>query len=140
MPVREIVLLGDPILREKAPEVETFDEELHSLVQDMFITMAAAEGAGLAAPQVGIRKRVLVADVDTEGEEPVRVALVNPIIVEVSTEEDRSSEGCLSVPGVTEVVSRPDAVISIVRDNTFGIVSKKIQSTIPPLKTSVQKR
>ena len=111
MPVREIVLLGDPILREEAPEVETFDEELRSLVQDMFITMAAAEGAGLAAPQVGIRKRVLVADVVTEGEEPVRVALVNPIIVEVSTEEDRSSEGCLSIPGVTEVVSRPDAVV-----------------------------
>lgn len=111
MPVREIVLLGDPILREKVPEVETFDEELRSLVRDMFITMAAAEGAGLAAPQVGIRKRVLVADVSTEGEELGRVALVNPIIVKVSTEEDRSSEGCLSVPGVTEVVSRPDGVI-----------------------------
>lgn len=111
MPVREIVLLGDPILREKVPEVETFDEDLRSLVRDMFITMAAAEGAGLAAPQVGIRKRVLVADVGTKGEKLGRVALVNPIIVKVSAEEDRSSEGCLSVPGVTEVVSRPDGVI-----------------------------
>lgn len=141
MPVREIVLLGDPILREKVPEVETFDEDLRRLVQDMFITMAAAEGAGLAAPQVGIRKRVLVADVGTEGEKLGRVALVNPIIVKVSAEEDRSSEGCLSVPGVTEVVSRPDGVIlegldptgNPVQIEAEGLLSRVLQHEVDHL-------
>ena len=111
MPVREIMLLGDPILREKALEVEAFDKELQSLVHDMFITMAAVEGAGLAAPQIGIPRRILVAEVCAEGEEPARVSLVNPVIVEFGVDEDRSSEGCLSVPGVTEVVGRPDRVV-----------------------------
>jgi len=111
VPAREIVLLGAPILRERAKPVETFDEELRDLVRDMFMTMAAAEGAGLAAPQVGVSRRVLVADVREEDKEPVRVAVVNPMIVELGEEEERGSEGCLSVPGVDEMVSRPYRVV-----------------------------
>ncbi len=141
MPLREIVLLGDPILREKAAEVETFDDELRRLVQDMFITMAAAEGAGLAAPQVGVGKRVLVADVSGEGEEGGRVALVNPTIVEVSGEEDRTAEGCLSVPGVTEVVRRPEQVViegfdttgEAVRLEVEGLLSRVLQHEVDHL-------
>ena len=141
MPAREIVFLGDPILREKATEIDTFDDELRSLVQDMFFTMAAAEGAGLAAPQVGVGKRVLVADASREGEETGPVALVNPSIVEVSSEEDRSPEGCLSVPGVTEVVSRPEGVVvegfdpagKPVRIDAQGLLSRVIQHEVDHL-------
>jgi peptide deformylase len=111
VPAREIVLLGDAILREIAKPVDAFDEELQDLVRDMFMTVAVAEGAGLAAPQVGVSKRVLVADVREEDKEPVRVAVVNPTIVEYGADEERASEGCLSVPGVDEMVSRPYRVV-----------------------------
>lgn len=111
MAIREIVLLGDPVLREKAAPVETFDDELRTLVDDMFVTMAAAEGAGLAAPQVGVRRRVLVTDVSRGDDLSGRVAVINPTIIELDEEEEREAEGCLSIPGVSEVVSRPYSVI-----------------------------
>ena len=141
MPVREIVLLGDPILRERAAEVEDFDEALGDLVRDMFLTMAAAEGAGLAAPQIGISRRVLVADVSSEEEPNGRVALVNPTILEVGGEEDRASEGCLSVPGVSEVVSRPDRILmegfdprgDPMRIEATGLLSRVLQHEVDHL-------
>jgi peptide deformylase len=111
MAVREIRLLGDPVLRKEAKEVEVFDEALQSLVEDMFETMAAEEGAGLAAPQVGISLRVMVVDVRREAGPRGRVALVNPRVVEVGEEVDRGPEGCLSIPGVSEVVARPARVV-----------------------------
>jgi len=111
MSVREVVLLGDPILRERAEPVELFDDELRDLVRDMFDTMYVAEGAGLAAPQVGVCRRVIVVEVvEEEGATPVRLALANPEFVEQSDEIDRGSEGCLSVPGVSEIVARPARV------------------------------
>jgi peptide deformylase len=111
MALREIVLLGDPVLREKAREVETFDEELQTLVDDMFETMAYAEGAGLAAPQIGISRRILVADARRDAGPDARVALVNPRVVEASAETERDQEGCLSIPGVSEAVTRPGRVV-----------------------------
>jgi peptide deformylase len=108
--VRDILLLGDPILRERATEVESFDDELRDLVRDMFATMISAEGAGLAAPQVGVSRRVFVAEVVDEEDVAVRVAVVNPRIVEASDEIDRAPEGCLSIPGVSDVVARPARV------------------------------
>jgi peptide deformylase len=111
MAIREIRLLGDPVLRTEAEEVEVFDEELRTLVDDMFETMAAAEGAGLAAPQVGISRRVLVVDVRREVGPRGRLALINPSLVEVGDEVDRGPEGCLSIPGVSEVVARPARVV-----------------------------
>lgn len=111
MGVREIVLLGDPVLRTPASPVERFDQELEALVEDLFATMVSAEGAGLAAPQVGISKRVLVVDVRNTAGEEARVALVNPEVVDAGGEEDRDVEGCLSIPGVSEVVSRPTRVV-----------------------------
>jgi peptide deformylase len=111
MALREIVLLGDPVLREKAREVEAFDEGLRTLVEDMFETMAYAEGAGLAAPQIGISRRILVADVRRDAGGDARVALVNPRVVESSPETERDHEGCLSIPGVTEAVTRPRRVV-----------------------------
>lgn len=110
MAIRKIRRLGDPVLREPAGEVTAFDEELRELVADLFETMAHAEGAGLAAPQVGVSKRVFVADVRHEAGREGRVALVNPRIVEASEATDREPEGCLSIPGVSDLVTRPARV------------------------------
>lgn len=109
MAIRPLRYLGDPVLREPAVPVRTFDDELRELVDDMFQTMVFEEGAGLAAPQIGISKRILVVDV-RQVEGGGRVALVNPEVVESSDETDRDQEGCLSIPGVTEVVERPARV------------------------------
>lgn len=108
---REIVLLGDPVLRQKAAEIEAFDDALRTLVDEMFATMVAAEGAGLAAPQIGVSRRVLVVDVRHAEGEHARVALVNPVVVERSEQEERDTEGCLSIPGVSETVRRPFSVV-----------------------------
>jgi len=141
MSLREIVLLGDPILRERALEVEEFDEALTRLVEDMFETMDEAEGAGLAAPQVGIARRVLVVDARRTPNGPERMAVINPRIVEVGKEEDRSSEGCLSIPGVSEVVPRPDRVVvegldprgAPLRVEATGLLSRALQHEIDHL-------
>ena len=142
MQAHEIVLLGDPILRDRAREVDDFDQILRDLVRDMFITMATAEGAGLAAPQIGVGIRVLVADVRREEEaEGASVAVVNPRIVEMSPEEDRTSEGCLSIPGVTEVVSRPVWIVVegfdpegvAIRIEASGLMSRVLQHEVDHL-------
>ena len=111
MAIREIVLMGDPILRERARKVESFDDDLRDLVEDMFETMYHAEGVGLAAPQIGIGRRIFVVDTrDGEDERGGRIALVNPEIVAVSDETDKEVEGCLSIPGLEESVERPVAI------------------------------
>lgn len=110
MAVREIVLLGDPVLRRPAEPVTSFDEELRVLVRDMFETMYHAEGIGLAAPQVGVSKRVMVVDLRREEELHAHVALVNPVITWKSDDTDKQAEGCLSIPGIEDLVVRPWAV------------------------------
>jgi len=110
MSIREIVLLGDPILRTEAEDVTSFDDGLRTLVRDLFETMYHAEGIGLAAPQVGVSKRVLVLDLRREDQPEARVALVNPTITWESEGTDKQPEGCLSIPGLEEVVERPWSV------------------------------
>lgn len=116
MTIREIVLLGDPVLRREADAVTVFDDDLRAFVRDMFETMYHADGIGLAAPQVGHSTRVIVVDLHRgdhdrdEEEEGRRIALVNPEIVWSSDETDKQSEGCLSIPGMEEIVRRPTAV------------------------------
>lgn len=102
--------MGDPVLRREAEDVTSFDDELRSLVRDMFETMYHAEGIGLAAPQVGVSKRVLVVDLRREDEPEARVALVNPRVAWASDEVDKEPEGCLSIPGLEDLVVRPWAV------------------------------
>jgi peptide deformylase len=109
MAVREIRLLGDPVLRRKAEPVHDIDDELRALIDDMMETMYAADGVGLAAPQVGVGKRLIVVDV-REPEAPP-FALINPIVVEQGEETDRGEEGCLSIPGLKEIVERPARVV-----------------------------
>jgi peptide deformylase len=111
MAIHDIILMGDPVLRQRAEDVEVFDAALEALVEDMFETMYHAEGIGLAAPQIGIARRILVVDVRERDPEAVgRVALVNPEIVRASETTDRASEGCLSIPGLEEIVERPWSV------------------------------
>ncbi len=101
--------LGAEVLRERAAEVPGPDPELDRLIEDMFETMYDARGIGLAAPQVGIARRVIVVDVNEPGVEPF--ALLNPVIVESSPDTDRDEEGCLSIPGLSAVVERPARVV-----------------------------
>src|SRR5690606_29517932 len=89
---------------EKAAPVEAVTDEIRRLIDDMFDTMYAEEGVGLAAPQVGIGQRVIVVDPHEDGIEPF--ALVNPSITFFSEELEKGEEGCLSIPGLKEIVER----------------------------------
>ncbi len=108
--IREIVIMGDPVLRTPGEEVDVFDDELRELVRDMFETMYHAEGIGLAAPQIGLSKRVCVVDLRHEDKPDEKVALVNPKVVWASDETEKEPEGCLSIPGLEEIVRRPARV------------------------------
>ena len=108
MSVMKIEMLGADVLRRRAEEVAEVDDELRSLIRNMFETMYDAEGVGLAAPQVGISRRVIVVDVNEEGTHPF--ALVNPRLVESSRDTEKAEEGCLSIPGVSSLVERPATV------------------------------
>ncbi|CAN5642069.1 peptide deformylase [soil metagenome] len=108
MALRELRFLGDPVLRAAAAPVDAVDDEVRRLIADMFDTMYAEEGVGLAAPQVGIGQRIIV--VDARDEDVAPFALINPEIVAASEDVDRAEEGCLSIPGLTEVVERSVAV------------------------------
>jgi peptide deformylase len=106
MAVRTMRLYGDPVLRQKAKPIESFDDALRELVADMFDTMHAYRGVGLAANQVGVLQKVFVIEAQRgEGEEPLRLALINPMLSEASGSE-AGEEGCLSVPGIYEDVRR----------------------------------
>lgn len=102
MALRNIVKVGDPVLTKKCRPVTKFDDSLATLLDDMFETMHDANGVGLAGPQVGLLRRVVVIDT---GEEDIE--LVNPEIVEVSEETQTGLEGCLSLPGEWGIVTRP---------------------------------
>ena len=101
MAIRSVVQVGDDVLRQKCAEVDTFDEKLWQLLDDMKDTVKKEQGAGLAAPQVGVLKRVVVVDVE-EG----YFEFVNPVILAQKGEQN-GWEGCLSVRGKSGIVSRP---------------------------------
>ncbi|MBL6811479.1 MAG: peptide deformylase [SAR86 cluster bacterium] len=109
MAIRKILKFPDQDLRIKAKPVETFDEELKTLTDDMFETMHSVNGIGLAATQIGIAKQVAVIDISPEKNEPL--VIVNPAIqnLDPSKTEDYD-EGCLSVPGFFEKISRPSDI------------------------------
>lgn len=108
MALRKVVYEGDEILRKKSKPVLEFNKRISYLIDDMFETMKEYDGVGLAAPQVGILRRVVVIDTSTE-DNPQRFELINPEIIETEGEVD-GSEGCLSVPGMTGMVVRPERV------------------------------
>ena len=116
MAIRNILQDEDPILRKHSRPVERFDARLHTLLDDMKETLQQANGAGLAAPQVGVLRRVVLVDT---GEEAGPVELINPEIVATSGEQ-HEVEGCLSVPGVWGRVRRPYAVTVRAQDRNGG--------------------
>lgn len=111
MALRNIREIGDDVLTKKCREVTEMTPRLRELIEDMLDTMYEANGVGLAAPQVGILKRVVV--IDTTGEDPY--VLINPRIVETSGEQT-GQEGCLSVPGKYGIVTRPNYVKAVALD------------------------
>ena len=102
-------MLGDPVLRVKAQPVPEVTDELRALVADMFETMYEAEGVGLAAPQIGLGMRVIVVDPHDETTKPF--ALFNAEVLSLGSETDKSEEGCLSIPGVRDIVERPTSAV-----------------------------
>jgi peptide deformylase len=111
-----IVMYGDPVLRKRAEDIKK-DTDIKALVQDMFETMKAASGIGLAAPQIGKAIRLFVVDATTLDEEDhdqdlsdFKKAFINPTIVEEHGEEWEFEEGCLSIPNIRENISRPETV------------------------------
>jgi peptide deformylase len=102
-------MYGDPVLEKVGAPITEFDDKLKKLVEDMFESMYAARGVGLAAPQIGISRRIAVIDT-SNGENPdEKIVLINPEIVATAGLQT-SEEGCLSLPGFRETVSRPDKV------------------------------
>jgi len=111
MPVREVLRMGHPVLAQVAQPVQDFGPDLQALLQDMKDTMAAQNGAGIAAPQIGVSRRVVIFGVDQnprypDAEEVPFTVLVNPRIEFLSKDVEDGWEGCLSVPGLRGVVPR----------------------------------
>jgi peptide deformylase len=105
MPLRPVRIYGDPVLRQKSSEVREFDDSLRALVADLYDTMTAYHGVGLAANQVGVAQRVFVVDVPREDGTHDRFAVVNPVLDQRSG-KDKAEEGCLSIPGILADVDR----------------------------------
>ena len=141
MALLEIEILGAKVLRAKAAPVGAVTDATRRLVRDLFDTMYEAEGIGLAAPQVGISERVMGVDVPDEDGEHHAHARVNPVIVEGAAETDKASEGCLSIPGIEEAVTRPVGVVveglspdgEPVRIEAGGLLARALQHEIDHL-------
>ena len=110
MALRQIRVDGDDILRKKCKEVKEVNERIQTLIEDMLDTMYDACGVGLAAPQVGVLKRIVVIDVDYENPYENPHVMINPVIVEKEGEQC-GDEGCLSIPGKVASVTRPERVV-----------------------------
>lgn len=106
MALRQIRVDGDEVLRKISKKVDKIDDNIRVLVEDMFETMYDADGVGLAAPQIGVLKRVIVIDIEV-----IKKVMINPeIISESDTDMQDGPEGCLSVPGVEDMVRRPNVI------------------------------
>lgn len=139
MSVRPIRIMGDPVLRQKADAVPAIDEETRRLIKDMFDTMYEADGVGLAAPQVGATQRVIVVDPHEQDVKPM--GLVNPVILDFSDDVERGEEGCLSIPGLKDIVERPAAIVvealdadgNPVRIEAEGLLARVLQHEVDHL-------
>ena len=135
MAIRDIHILGSPVLRHRAEEVDVVDDAVRALVDDLFDTMAAASGVGLAANQIGVTRRVAV--INAEGQ---TFAMINPRIVE-ATGRDSKEEGCLSIPDAFAEVGRPERVVlealnedgEPIRMDVSALVARAIQHELDHL-------
>jgi len=137
--VRSLHLLGSPVLRQHAAPVARVDDGVRQLVDDLFETMRAAKGVGLAANQIGVARRVAVVDIGAE--DPPPVVLINPVILERSDELETAEEGCLSIPDIFGDVDRHARVVvealdrdgQMVRAEAKGYKARAIQHEIDHL-------
>ncbi|MCC6953914.1 MAG: peptide deformylase [Deltaproteobacteria bacterium] len=138
--IREIVLYPDPLLKEQCDPVEEIDAALHRLLDDMAETMYSADGIGLAAPQIGVLSRVIVIDLGSDeeiGRPNQLLEFINPVILEREGDTEYD-EGCLSIPGIREVIRRSARikVQALDRDgkefvmNTDGLLAIALQHEI----------
>ena len=135
MSLRPLHLLGSPVLRQHSSEVKTVDDEVRRLVEDLYETMDAARGVGLAANQVGVARRVAVVDADGD-----RFVMIDPMIVETEG-QSTAEEGCLSIPDIYGDVTRPERVVvealdldgNRYRKDASGLKARAIQHEIDHL-------
>jgi peptide deformylase len=118
-----IVKFGNPVLEKSAEKVDVFDEELKKLVENMFESMYAARGVGLAAPQIGISRRIAVVDVTFKEDPNAQLVLINPEIIHKEGRHSQS-EGCLSIPDFRENVSRAELVTVRAQDLNGNVFEK----------------
>ncbi len=141
--IRPIVAYGDPVLKKEAEEVAQDHPDLNTLIADMWETMYAADGVGLAAPQIGLSLRLFVADGSPFGEgekgdagcRNFKRVMINPVLFDMSDEENVMEEGCLSIPGIREPVTRPvklgveyyDEHWNLVEEELDGLAARIVQ-------------
>ncbi|MGA8866132.1 MAG: peptide deformylase [Candidatus Sulfotelmatobacter sp.] len=118
-----IVKFGNPVLEKPAEKVTVFDAELKKLIDDMFESMYAAHGVGLAAPQIGISRRIAVVDITFKEDLEAKLVLINPEIIHTEGRHSQS-EGCLSIPDFRENVTRPKIVTIRAQDLTGNVFEK----------------
>lgn len=118
MALRKVRVMGDEVLNQVCKEVKEVTPRTVTLIEDMLDTMYESNGVGLAAPQIGVLKRIVVIDVSEEGDDPI--IMINPRIIETSGEQT-GSEGCLSVPGKAGNVTRPNYVKAIAYDENMEL-------------------
>ena len=118
-----IVKFGNPVLEKPAERVTAFDDDLQTLIEDMFESMYAAHGVGLAAPQIGISRRIAVIDVTFKEDPKAKLVLINPEIIHTEGKHTQS-EGCLSIPDFRENVSRPNKVTVRAQDANGKLYEK----------------
>ena len=135
MAVRDLHLLGSPVLRRQSTEVSAVDDEVRRFIDDLFETMDLAKGVGLAANQIGVATRVAVVGVENE-----RLVMVNPVIVSAEG-KDRAEEGCLSIPDAYGEVERADRIVLEAMDRdgksyrleAAGLLARAIQHEVDHL-------
>ena len=141
MAILPIITIPDPVLRKQAEDIERIDSELLKLAQDMLATMYDAPGIGLAAPQIGVSRRLIVMDPSRDEAPKEPLIMVNPVILERSEEMRTHEEGCLSIPDVVAEIDRP-AITRVAyideegkkRERTLeGILSTLVQHEIDHL-------
>ena len=121
MAVKKILLYPNPLLLKTSSRIDNFDENVASLSRDLIDTMYEADGVGLAAPQLGINKRIFVMDCSGEDEDKDYRVVINPEIEHESEELGSHKEGCLSIPGITEEISRPKIIKVVYQDLKGGL-------------------
>ena len=127
MPIKKILMYPDPRLLKQSVNIKNIDAEVKAIAEDLVDTMYSAEGVGLAAPQIGINKRIFVMDCNDEQEKKEYVIAINPEVKSFSDELKTYKEGCLSIPEITEEVVRPEKVNVSYEDLSGKLKTEKLE-------------